>query len=97
MKFVRAVAVFARWLATRFYTTEMEASASTSSEPMVELELDEVDIPRALLSEPMESNIAHALRWWLLCRRIKVPISWKKSQLLSRLVESSVTNVFVCS
>ena len=48
--------------------------------------LAESDVPGALLSEPMASHTMPELKWWLLCRGIKVPTSWKKQKLLSRLV-----------
>ena len=48
--------------------------------------LAESDVPGALFSEPMASHTMPELKWWLLCRGIKVPTSWKKQKLLSRLV-----------
>ena len=58
--------------------TYMAECASTS------LELTEEDIPGAVLNEPLESATVHALKWWLLCRDIRVPSSWKKSQVNER-------------
>jgi len=48
------------------------------------VELTEDDIPGAGLSEPLESHTVPALKWWLLCRGIKVPSSWKKQQVIER-------------
>ena len=46
--------------------------------------LDPSDIPGAVLKEPYEAHAMPALRWWLLCRGIKVPVSWRKKQLIKR-------------
>lgn len=47
--------------------------------------LEPSDVPGALLEEPYEAHAMPALRWWLLCRvRIKVPVSWKKKQLIMK-------------
>ena len=50
----------------------------------VDVVLIPADIPRADLSEPLESHTMPALRWWLLCRGITAPASWKKKQLIDR-------------
>ena len=50
----------------------------------VVVELTENDIPGAALAEPLESHTVPSLKWWLLCRGIKVPSSWKKQQLIAR-------------
>ena len=55
-----------------------------SSSQAAAVELTESDIPGALLSEPIESHTIPQLRWWLLCRGLKVPTSWKKQQLIAR-------------
>ena len=44
------------------------------------------DIPGAELAEPLEKHPVAALRWWLLCRGIKVPTSVRKKDLIDRLV-----------
>ncbi len=49
-----------------------------------EVTLTEEDIPGAKLSKPYDKHTVSALRWWLLCRGIKVPGSWKKQQVLDR-------------
>ena len=46
--------------------------------------LVEEDIPGASLTEPFESYTVTELSWWLLCRGIGAPKSWKKAQVLSR-------------
>ena len=43
------------------------------SSSLEEVELTAGDIPRAELSEPLDKHPVAALRWWLLCRGIKVP------------------------
>ena len=48
------------------------------------LALTEEDIPGAVLAEPFESHTVTELRWWLLCRGITVPTSWKKAQVVKR-------------
>ena len=57
-------------------------AASTST--VIEVQLTPADIPGADLSEPYESHTIPALKWWLLCRGIKAPSSWKKNQLIQR-------------
>ena len=47
-------------------------------------ELTESDIPGAILEEPLEKATVHALKWWLLCRGIKAPSSWRKAKLIER-------------
>ena len=47
-------------------------------------ELTESDIPGAILEEPLEKATIHALKWWLLCRGIKAPSSWRKAKLIER-------------
>ena len=50
--------------------------------------LEPSDIPGAVLEEPFEAHAMPALRWWLLCRGIKAPVSWKK-QLITRYCKAS--------
>ena len=50
------------------------------------VELTEHDIPEAQLSEPLESATIPALQWWLLCRGVEALSSWKKAQLIERLI-----------
>ena len=45
---------------------------------MQQVALSPADIPGADLSEPFDSHTMPELRWWLLCRGIIVPTSWKK-------------------
>ena len=49
-----------------------------------DLVLTPADIPGADLSQPFESHTMPALRWWLLCRGICVPSTWKKKKLIDR-------------
>ena len=42
------------------------------------------DIPGAEFSKPWEQQLMVALRWWLLCRGISVPTTWKKAKLIER-------------
>jgi len=51
---------------------------------MVSVTLTAADIPGADLSEPLESHAVPALRWWLLCRGLKVPSSLRKEQVIDR-------------
>ena len=50
------------------------------------LELTEADIPGASLDEPLDSHTIPALRWWLLCHGVTVPVSLKKPKLIERFV-----------
>ena len=45
-------------------------------------ELTENDIPGAILTEPLEKSTVPALKWWLLCRGIQAPSSWRKAILI---------------
>ena len=66
-------------------------------------ELTESDIPGAILEEPLEKATVHALKWWLLCRGIKAPSSWRKAKLIERLgsylasLLCFTTNMCVCA
>ena len=46
--------------------------------------LCESDIPGAVLSEPLENSTIPELKWWLLCRGIHAPSSWKKAVLIEK-------------
>ena len=48
------------------------------------VELSDTDIPGAHLDEPFEAHNVTALRWWLLCRGIRVPTSLRKHQIIVR-------------
>lgn len=47
-------------------------------------ELTEKDIPGAILNEPLENATIPELKWWLLCRGIQAPSSWRKAKLIER-------------
>lgn len=64
-----------------------EAGLSASAEEVVLLP---ADIPGAELSEPLEKHQVAALRWWLLCRGIKVSTSVRKKDLVERLANELV-------
>ena len=59
------------------------------------LHLTEDDIPGASLTEPLERHTVPELTWWLLCRGISVPKSWKKAQVIKRCVLSELTNTYL--
>lgn len=63
----------------------VKSNEPTNIEPLV-VELSEDGIPGAYLGELIETHNVQELRWWLLCHGIKVPTSWKKSNLISRPV-----------
>ena len=48
------------------------------------VELSDTDIPGAHLDEPFEAHNVATLRWWLLCRGIRVPTSLRKHQIIAR-------------
>ena len=50
----------------------------------VVVELTDADIPGAHLEEPLDSHNVTALRWWLSCRGIKAPSSWRKQELIAK-------------
>ena len=52
----------------------------------VQITLEPLDIPGADLSEPFDKHTVPQLHWWLLCRGIKVPTSWRKQQVIDRYV-----------
>ena len=48
------------------------------------VQLTEVDVPGALLEEPMDKHSIPALKRWLLCRGIEMSSSVRKRQLLHK-------------
>ena len=61
-----------------------ENTGTTRSTPSSVHELNEEDIPGAILHEPLESATLHALRWWLLCHGIQARTSWRKAKLIEK-------------
>ena len=59
--------------------------------------LSPADIPGADLSEPFNRHTVPDLRWWLLCRGIKVHTSRGKKQLVNRYVASAVLDAEITS
>ena len=70
----------------------IDDTSSFSSRPAA-IKLTAKDIPGADLKEPFETHGVPALQWWLLCRGIKAPSSWRKSQLIDRLVNLAVASL----
>lgn len=68
---------------TKISVCSMADTNNAVGAPVV-VELTEDDIPGAALAEPLESHTVPSLKWWLLCRGIKVPSSWKKQRLIAR-------------
>ena len=64
--------------------TRANMADSGSGTNVVGVELTAKDIPGADLAEPFERYQIPKLKWWLLCRGIKAPSSWKKPQLIAR-------------
>ena len=63
-----------------------EAEAGVVDEAGADLvSLSAGDIPGAELTEPLDKHPVAALRWWLLCRGIKIPTSVRKKDLIHRL------------
>ena len=62
----------------------MASGGNPDVEHHITLTLTEDDIPGASLREPFESHTVAELRWWLLCRGITVPTTWKKVQVVKR-------------
>ena len=52
-----------------------------ASQDLKSVILTSSDIPGAKLDEPFCKHTVVSLRWWLLCRRITAPTSWKKVNL----------------
>ena len=52
--------------------------AITSSNQGEMVELTEHDIPGARLTGAKDGYMMPKLKWWLLCRGVKVPNSWNK-------------------
>ena len=48
------------------------------------VKFNDTDIPGAHLDEPFEAHNVAALRWWLLCRSIKLTTSLQKHQIIAR-------------
>ena len=51
---------------------------------LVAIKLTAEDIPGAELEEPLARHSVPALQWRLICRGIKTPSTWSKSQLIDR-------------
>ncbi len=62
----------------------VQSGGEGCSTTMEEVVLTAADIPGAELSEPLDKHPVAALRWWLLCRGIKVPTSNRKKDLVDR-------------
>ena len=65
------------------WTTYM--NLSSSGDTCSTAELSENDIPGASLTEPLEAHNVAALKWWLLCRGIKVKSSSRKKEIIEKL------------
>ena len=63
-----------------------KAGNSSSHQDGEEITLIESDIPGADLAEPFEKYNIQDLRWWLLCRGVKVHMSIKKAALIVKYV-----------
>ena len=61
-----------------------EDAAAAAAGPTTQVRLSAADIPGAELAEPLEKHQCAALRWWLLCRGMKVPTSVRKKDLIDR-------------
>ena len=66
---------------TKRYTRDCEAAMDDNSST-VDLVLS--NILGAELSKPWEQHPMVSLRWWLLCRGISMPTTWKKAKLIER-------------
>ncbi len=62
----------------------ISSGGGESSTAVEEITLTAEDIPGAELSEPLDKHPVAVLRWWLLCRGIKVATSTKKKDLVDR-------------
>ena len=60
-----------------------------------EVRLCPSDIPGAELSKPYQVHTVSALRWWLLCRGIRFPTSWKKQKIIDRCMLQHVFLYFM--
>ena len=65
---------------------DMNSEATVTS--LSQQVLVEEDIPGVALEEPLDVKNVAALRWWLQCRGIEATSSWRKHQLIARLVSS---------
>ena len=70
-------------LSTIYRCRDMASASSAICGMVAMITLEPSDISGAALEEPFEAYAMPALRWWLLCRGIKAPVSWKK-QLITR-------------
>lgn len=59
------------------------ADHEPSCSGVVVLTQDDIDGAALDLSR-LDTYTNQALRWWLLCRGINVPISWKKAQIIEK-------------
>ena len=63
-----------------FIASEMAEAANA----LVVVEVDDTNVPGALLNEPLESHNTAALRMWLTCHGVKAASSLKKGELIER-------------
>lgn len=61
----------------------------------ISITLTEDDIPGAKLSELWEKHTNQALRWWLLCHGIQVPVSLTKAKLIGRYLCQLIYEVVI--
>ena len=59
---------------------------SACDSEVVAVALTEEDIPGACLDEPFECYNIPELKWWLLCRGVIAPTSWKMHQIIAKFV-----------
>ena len=67
----------------------LSSCITAESSELIAVTLTEDDTPGAKLSEPWKMHTNHALRWWLLCYGIQVPVSLTKAKLIARFITES--------
>ena len=60
------------------------AKSNSNISEAIKVELTGDDIPGTTLRAPFADHKVPALKWWLLCREINAPSSWKKPKLVAR-------------
>lgn len=70
------------WRAAQSFIISALKMEASSSQQVVQL--TKVDVPGALLEEPMDKHSIPALKRWLLCRGIEMASSVCKGQLLDK-------------
>ena len=81
--------MYSSFLKISLVYSRKKSMQSSSSRVNSSITLCEDDIPGAALPEPLESHNVAALKWWLLCRGIKVKSCCRKKKESGKLLQEA--------